>query len=36
VKIKVGNSDQYTVNKDIKQRIEIIDEFDKKARLLEI
>jgi len=36
VKIKVGNTDQYTVNKDIKQNIEMIDEYDKKDRLMSL
>lgn len=36
VKIKVGGSDQYTVNKDIKQFISIVDEFEKKDRLVDL
>ena len=35
MKIKIG-SENLTVNKDIKQYIEIIDEYDKQNRLLRI
>jgi len=36
VKIKVGGDDQYTVNKDIKQFIEVVDEFEKNEKLKQI
>lgn len=34
VKIRVGENEQYTVNKEIEQNIEIMGEYDKKNRLL--